>query len=769
MMSGGCDRGTMMRTVFAAAAIALATQCWAQPSAEPSTSLPTPVWPKSPDAPGGAPNVLLVMTDDVGFGASSTFGGPIPTPSFDRLAAEGLRYSRFHTTAICSPTRASLLTGRNPHAVGMGNATNVPTGYPGYHSVIPKSAGSIARVLSDAGYGTAMFGKAHITPEWESGPAGPFDRWPTGLGFQHFYGFLNADTSMFEPALVSDQSFVDPPVGPDYHFDRDIADKAIGWIETQKSVRPDRPLFVYLATGAAHAPHHAPADWLGRFRGRFDQGWDRMRAESFARQKAAGVIPANAKLTPRPAMLPAWTSLSADERRLAARLMEAHAAALAFADEQIGRVVAAMRAANGAENTLVIYIQGDNGASAEGGRTGLIAEQSQINGLKENLPEQLGRIDAIGTADAYNTYPAAWGWAMNTPFQWFKRVGSHFGGTRNGMVIAWPGHIADPGRVRSQFHHVADVMPTILEAAGVPMPAAIAGVAQLPLDGISMTYSFRPGQPSRRRMQIFEMMESMALYEDGWMLSSTPVVIPWAPAESPRVALADRGWELYDLDHDFSQARDLAARKPERLAKMKARYWALAEAGNVLPIHGLTEGREGMPDPAAGRHIFVYRAGQARIPEYAGAPSVAGRSFAIDAEIGIAAATSDGVIVAQGGRFGGYAFYLKEGRPSFHYNAIGNRQYRISADRPLPAGRHRLSVRFDIDRPAPRAGGTVTLYANGKEIARGRVETSLRRISHTEGLDIGRDAVSPVSDEYTVAESAFRGKLESVTVTLDPG
>ena len=707
------------------------------------------------------------MTDDVGFGASSTFGGPVPTPTFDALAREGLRYNRFHTTAICSPTRASLLTGRNPHNVGMGNATNLPTGYEGYTSVIPDSAGTVARVLTDAGYSSAMFGKAHITPEWESGPAGPFDRWPTGLGFQHFYGFLNADTSLFEPSLVEDRRPVDRPRSDaPYHFEQDIADKAVAWIRLQKSVRPDKPVFIYYAPGSAHAPHHAPPEWLAKFRGRFDRGWDVLRRETFARQKAAGLIPEDTVLTPRPAQLPAWESLSSDQKQLGARLMEAYAATLSYSDHEIGRVVDTLRGSGKIDDTIVIYIQGDNGSSAEGGINGLLYEQSQINGLDEQLPYQLEHIEEIGSKTLYNTFPAGWGWAMNTPFQWYKRVGSHFGGTRNGMVISWPGHIDDPGNIRSQFHHVSDIMPTILEAARIQAPRTIGGVPQKPLDGISMAYSFKPGAAGRRTQQVFEMMESMGLYDEGWMLSSTPVVIPWEPGESPKVALADRRWELYDIRSDFSQAHDLAKANPTRLRQMQHKFWQVAAANAILPIHGLTEGRKGMPDPASGRTEFVFHAGQTRIPEYAGIPSLSGRSFAITAEVVIDAA-SRGVVAAQGGRFGGYALYLKDGHLVFHYNALGNRQFVVKSTSPVPTGARKLAARFKIDQPRPRSGGTLTLLVDDAVVGSGRIETTLRRISHTEGFDVGIDEISPVTADYSFADNAFNGELQRLKLILD--
>ena len=731
------------------------------------SAIPPPQWPRAPEAPRGAPNVLLIMTDDVGFGASGSFGGPIPTPTLDTLARNGLRYNRFHTTAICSPTRASLLTGRNPHNVGMGNATNLPTGYDGYTSVIPDSAGTVARVLTDAGYSSAMFGKAHITPEWETGPTGPFDRWPTGLGFQHFYGFLNADTSMFEPTLVDDTRFVDRPRGDEtYHFEKDIADKAIAWIKVQKSVRPDKPVFVYYAPASAHAPHHAPPEWLAKFRGRFDQGWDAVRQETFQRQKAAGLIPANTELTPRPAQLPAWSTLSADQKRLGTRLMEAYAAALAYADHEVGRVVDAMQGAGEPGDTMVIYIQGDNGSSPEGGINGLLFEQSQINGLTEDLAYALAHSEEIGSEKAYNTYPAGWGWAMNTPFQWYKRVGSHFGGTRNGMVISWPGHIDDPGSVRAQFHHVSDIMPTILEAARIAAPASIDGVQQKPLDGISMAYTFKRGAPDRRTQQIFEMMENMGLYNDGWMLSSTPVVIPWALDQSPKVELADRRWELYDIRSDFSQAHDLAGTEPVRLKQMQQEFWRLAQANAILPIHGLTEGRQGMPDPSGGRSELVFHAGQSRIPEYAGLPSLGGRSFSITADV-LVKSTSRGVLAAQGGRFGGYALYLQDGHLIFHYNALGSRQYTVRSQDRVPPGTHRLVARFSIDQPRPRSGGSLKLLVDDFVVGSGRIETTLRRISHTEGFDVGLDTVTPVTGDYSVSDSAFDGELTKLTLKLE--
>ena len=511
-------------TALALALFSGARTLTAQNVAPDKVSWPATVAPKS-----DAPNIVVIMTDDVGFGASSTFGGPVPTPTFDALARDGLRYNRFHTTALCSPTRAALLTGRNPHNVGMGNVTNIPTGYPGYNTVIPKSAGTIAQILRKNGYNTAMFGKAHVTPEWEMSQAGPFDRWPTGLGFEYFYGFLSADTNQWAPSLVENTKPIAPPTNdPDYFFDKDIADKAIDWLKTQHAAAPNKPFMLYFATGAAHGPLHAPKEWLTRFRGKFDQGWDSTRAEIFAREKAMGIIPADAALTPRPASLPAWKSLNAKQKQLYARQMEAFAAALAFADEQIGRVITTLRENGELENTMIVYIQGDNGASAEGGLDGAAFEQSMINRSPEKFDFIYKHMDEIGGPFLYNLYPAAWGWAMNTPFPYYKQAASQLGGIRNGMVISWPAGIHETGGVRTQFAHVSDITPTILEVVGIARPEILDGERQMPLDGISLAYSFdHPEAPSRKRTQIFEMMENFGIYHDGWFAGVLPKRNPW--------------------------------------------------------------------------------------------------------------------------------------------------------------------------------------------------------------------------------------------------
>jgi arylsulfatase len=729
---------------------------------------PPPAWPEPVKPAKGAPNILVIMTDDVGFGASSSFGGPIPTPTFDALGREGARYNRFHTTAICSPTRASLLTGRNPQAVGMGYTANWPTGYDGYNSVIPKSAGTVARLLRDNGYSTAMFGKGHITPEWEMSAAGPFDRWPTGLGFDYFYGFLGADSSAFEPSLVKNTRPVPAPAnGPDYHLDRDLADHAIRWIADQKAAAPDKPFFVYLAPGTAHAPNHAPKEWLEKFRGRFDGGWDALRVEIIARQKKAGVIPAGAADAPRPATLPRWDSLTDRQRRLYARYMEAYAASLAYADHEIGRVVQSLKDSGEIDDTMIVYIQGDNGSSAEGGFDGKIFEQSALSGVKETLEYAEAHIDDIGTKAAYNLYPGGWGWALNAPFPWAKRYGSHLGGLRNAMVIAWPNHIRQPGALRSQFLHVSDVMPTLLEVAGVKPPDSLDGVPQQPITGISFRYTLdAPAAPSRRTSQIFAMAQNLSLYKDGWVAATAPFATPWERTPPAPVPVGERKWQLYNLDQDFSEAHDLADRYPAKLAQMKDLFWTEASKAGILPIHASEGGQAGRPDLNEGRSTFTYRMPTTQIPESA-APATVGHSFSLSAQIMMPEGGASGVLVAQGGRYGGYSMFLDRGRPAFTYNLTPAHIVRVTADKPLAAGEHRIALQFKLDKEAPTSGGDVVLSVDGREAARGRIERTFAQvISHTEGFDVGSDEISPVDDGYSVQGSRFSGTLETVSVTL---
>ena len=726
-----------------------------------------PRWPSPRSAPAGAPNVLVFLTDDVGFGACSTFGGLIPTPALDALAASGLRYNRFHTSAMCSPTRAALLTGRHPHRVAMGNISHFATGYDGYTSAMPKSAGMIAETLRQNGYSTAALGKWHLAPEWEVSSMGPFDRWPTGQGFEYYYGFLGADTDQFSPALVENTTAIAPPLDdPDYILDRDLADRAIRWTRDQRVLTPDKPFFMYYAPGTAHAPYQAPKEWLERFRGAFDQGWDRTREDVFARQKAQGIIPADAELTPRPDFLPAWDSLPQPQRRLYARYMEAFAAMLAFCDHQVGRLIEHLRASGQLENTLIFFIQGDNGSDAAGGLSGAFFEQAQLNKMEEDLEYALAHIDEIGGPRSYSKFPAGWAWAMNTPFQYYKQVASHLGGVRNGMVVHWPARIQGGGQVRSHFSHVIDVVPTILEATGIRTPRVLNGVAQKSLDGASLVSSFeRDSEPDAARSQVFEMYQNMAIYEDGWWAGTRPANVPWLAHFAGSTDPRSRSWELYDLRSDFSQARDLAQQDPVRLDALRQRFLEEAARCNILPVHGNNEGTEGCPTPTANRKNFVFRPGMTRIPE-SFAPDIFGRSYAIRAQLEIPEGGANGVLITHGGFGGGYAFYLHRGAPVFHYNATSGRQYPIRAAEALAAGAHLLEARFVADGSERGGGGTLTISDNGKVLASGRIEHTHRRWMW-EGLDIGEDSLTPVNDDYTIATSRFTGTLHQVAVDLD--
>lgn len=726
-------------------------------------------WPKVPKPAAEAPNILLIMTDDVGFSSTNTFGGAVPTPNFDRLAQQGARYNAFNTTAICSPTRASLLTGRMPHNVEMGTVNNFPTGYRGYTSVIPKEAGTVAAALKAAGYTTAAFGKWHLTPEWEQTTLGPFNRWPTGMGFDHFYGFLAADTDQFAPALYEDIKAIAPPTdNPDYILDRDLSDRVIGWIRTQKQVAPDYPFFVYLAPGTAHAPHSAPKEWLEKFRGKFDMGWDELRRQTFERQKKAGIIPADTKLTPRPDFLPAWNSLSADHKKVFARMMEAFAAALAFSDEQIGRILDDLEKMDEMNNTLVIFIQGDNGASAEGGLQGLHSEESFVNGYPEDFEYLLKHLDEIGGPKAHNHFPAAWAWAMSTPFQYYKQVASHAGGIRTGMVVSWPGQLRDPGKIRRQFLHVSDIAPTILEAVQVKPPQVLNGVTQMPLDGISFAYTFKEADaPEQRKQQVFEVMQNLGIYKDGWTAGTTPVAVPWeSTTKSSDMDVSRREWELYNISMDFSQSTNLARTNPDKLNELKAEFFKVAGQNNILPIHGIFDGAIGRPSLTAGRNMFRYTERATRIPESA-APQTLGRSFEISADVILPERGGNGVLVTQGGRFGGYALYLKDGVPSFHYNMTTNRQYLIRGSKPLAAGEHKIVAQFVIDRTEPGAGGMLTLFVDGKQAGQGRIDHTYRTwFSTSEGFDIGEDSLTPISDDYNIAGSRFDGEIKEILVEL---
>lgn len=728
-----------------------------------------PTWPALPKAPKGAPNVILVITDDVGFGAYSTFGGLVPTPVLDALATKGLKYNQFHTSALCATTRASLLTGRNPHRVGMGHIPEQATGYDGYNSIIPKSAATVGQILAEGGYSTAAFGKWHLTPTWEQTKIGPFDHWPSGLGFQYFYGFLPGSADQFAPNLIENNNPVQLPRGPDYIFEKDMADHAINWIRQQHAIAPDKPFFVYYAPGTAHAPHHAPKEWIEKFRGKFDQGWDAARDETFARQKTLGVVSKDAVLTPRPDNLPAWSSLTADQKRLYARYMEAFAGALAYTDHQFGRVLEGLRDIGEIDNTLIIFIEGDNGGSVEGSPTGLFYQHSLLTGKPEDQKWVMDHIDEIGGPNSYPLYPSGWGWATNAPFQYWKQIASHLGGTRNGMVISWPKQINQTGGVRSQYSHVSDIMPTILEAAGIEAPAKFKGVEQMSLDGLSLNYSFNnAAAPVRRTTQIFEMLENLGIYHNGWMAGTLPKRDAWDIFADPQtgVSIDTRQWALYNIQDDFTQSRNLAARYPEKLKEMQALFWAEAARNNILPLHDISQAREGRPSLEAGRKTFIYYPGVVGLPDFS-SPYVTGRSYALTAKVIIPAEGAQGVLVTQGDRYGGYSFHLKDGKPVFHYNGLGPDRFTITAQEPLSAGPHELRAYFKSDENKPSSGGGVTLSVDGRPVASGRIPRTLPGRTAL-SLSIGRYAISPVSNDLSMEQSRFSGEVRSVLVELDP-
>ena len=741
----------------------------------------TPDFPKGVEAPKGAPNILLILTDDTGFGASSTFGGPIPTPALDRVAQRGLRYNNFHTTALCSPTRAALLTGRNHHSVGFGNISEFATGYPGYNSILPKSAGTIANILVGNGYNTSWFGKNHLIPDWLESPDGPFDQWPSGLGFEYFYGFLGGDTDNWHPALFENTRAVLPPFGdPNYILIHDMGDRAINWIRTQHAIAPNKPFFMYFAPGNGHAPHHASKDWIAKFKGKFDMGWDKQREITLANQKKLGVVPADTVLTPRPKEIPAWDSLSSDQKKVYARMMEVYAAAVAQSDYEIGRILDSLEESGQLDDTLVIYIEGDNGASGEGTLQGTTNEMGLVAPEPESLQFLLSMMDELGSDRTYNHYPVGWAHAMDTPFQWTKQVASHFGGTRNGMAISWPKGIKARGEVRPQFHHVIDILPTILEEAGIQAPTMINGTTQKPLEGVSMAYTFDDAKaPTRHTTQYFEIVANRAIYQDGWMASTTPLRLPWV-VSGTEPDPDDFPWELYYVSQDFSQSRNLAKEDPQKLKELQGLFLSEAKKYQVLPIDSSFADRANpalRPGFNTGRTDFTYYAGMIRIPE-ANAPDIKNKSFRITADVEIPSGGAEGVLVTQGGRFGGWGLLVLDGKPMFAYafsNQDGDKypyqrkyKFRIAAPDPLTPGKHVLIFDFAYDGGGLGKGGTGTLMVDGRGVAQGRIElTQPLRFSLDESFDVGQDTGSPVIDEYDAKMPfKFTGKLDKLEVKL---
>ncbi len=720
-------------------------------------------------APRGAPNVLIVLIDDMGFGQSSAFGGPIQMPTVERLANAGLRYNEFHTTALCSPTRTALLSGRNHHVNNMGSITETATAFPGQTGQRPNSVAPLAEMLRLNGYSTAAFGKSHETAAWEVSPSGPTDRWPTRSGFDKFYGFIGGETNQWAPLIYDGMIQVEPPKDPNYHFMTDMTNRAINWMRYQKSLTPDKPFFVYFAPGATHAPHHVPKEWIAKYKGRFDQGWDAVREETLARQKRLGVVPPETTLAPKPAAIKDWTALTPDEKKLFARQMEVFAGFGEYTDTEIGRLIQAVADIGQLDNTLIFCIVGDNGASAEGGMNGLYNEMTYFNGMHETVQDILKHYDELGGPTTYNHYAAGWAVAGDTPFTWTKQVASNYGGTRNGMVIHWPKGIAAKGQVRSQWHHVIDVAPTILEAAGLPEPKSVNGTTQTPIEGVSMAYSFAdPKAPSRHMTQYFEIFGNRAIYHDGW-LAGTVHRAAWE--FKVRRPLEDDIWELYDTRTDFSLANDLAPKNPEKLKELQALFLKEAVKYSVLPLDDRTLERlnaalVGRPDLMAGRTSLTVYEGMTGMSENVFI-NVKNRSHTITAEVEIPKQGANGVILAQAGRFGGWSLYVKDGKPTYTYNWLGLQRYTIAAKQALPPGKATtIRLEFASDGGGLGKGGTGTLFVNGKKVAAGRIDqTQCCAYSADEGADVGADEGTPVSEDYTVPFT-FTGKIAKVTIEL---
>ncbi len=731
----------------------------------------TPAYPAAVKAPKGAPNVLLILLDDVGFGHTSTFGGPAPTPTLDRLAKGGLRYNRFHTTALCSPTRAALLAGRNHHSVGTGVIIEMGTGYPGYTGIIPRETALVSEMLRQNGFATSMFGKWHNTPETEISPAGPFDRWPTGFGFDYFYGFNQGEAHQYYPTLYRNTTPVDPPktVEQGYHFGIDMTDETIAWINNIRAADPEKPWFVYYSTGAAHAPHHVFKSWRDKFKGKFDGGWDKLREETFERQKKLGVIPANAQLTPRPEQIPSWDSQSADAKRVYARLMENYIGFLSFTDDQIARIVNSLEQTGQLDNTLIFYIAGDNGASAEGGLEGTMNEVASLVGFQFGLQSTLKRIDDIGGPDSEPHVPVGWAWAVDSPFRWTKQVASHFGGTRNPLVVHWPARIKDAGGLRSQFHHVIDIVPTILEATGVPAPGMVNGIQQKPIEGVSMVYSFdaaNANSPGKRTTQYFEMLGNRGVYHDGWMATTRHGRLPWETGGASTPFDGDP-WELYNLEEDFTQANDLAAKNPAKVKELQAKFLEEAKKYNVLPLDDRMAARF---DPAMRtgggppRTNWSY-AGTVRVPEPIG-PGIWPKSHTITAKLVVPPGGGQGVITCAGGEGGGWSLYVLGGRPVYALNFFNNGTTFIRGSQALPAGESTLTAEL-IAEGGHGKPATVKLAINGKPVGEGRIPQIAFRWG-LEPFEVGRDSISPVSSDYkgkgafpyggTVSQVAFELK-----------
>ena len=781
---------TITPAIYGAFGLVLGTACAAAAQAGPDrTILPIPE-PQSPTsnvldirnataperfqvkAPEGAPNVLVVLIDDLGFAGTGAYGGPVATPTFDRLASQGLIYNNFHTTAVSSPTRTALKSGRNHHVNNMGAIIEMGTAFPGNTGQIPQTVAPVAEMLRLNGYATAAFGKWHETAAWEASAAGPFDRWPTRQGFDKFYGFLGGETNQWAPFIYDGTHQVELPEDPNYHFLTDMTDQSVAWVKYQKALTPDKPFFVYYAPGAVHAPHHVPKEWIAKQKGKFDQGWDKMREEILARQIKAGIVPAGTKLAPRPEAIPDWNSLSADEKRLFIRQFEVFAAFLEMTDYEVGRLLKAVEETGQLDNTLVLLVYGDNGTSAEGGRSGMFSEMTYFNGVQEKVEDMLKHIDQWGGPETYPHMAAGWAVALDTPFTWTKQMASDHGGTKVGMAVHWPKGIKSKGELRTQFTHVIDVAPTILQAAGLPEPKEVNGVKQRPMDGVSMAYSFDDAKAKERHTtQYFEMFGNRAIYQDGWF-ARTIHKAPWE--NKPRRALADNSaWELYDTRTDFSLVNDLSKQNPQKLTELQALFLQEAEKNYALPIDDRVFERinaemVGRPDLMAGRTSITLGEGMTGMSENVFL-NIKNKSKTITAEVEIPEGkTANGTVIAQGGRFGGWALYVKDGVPAYDYNFLGLERTTIAGKEKLKPGKATVRFEFAYDGGGLGKGGKATLFVNDKKVGEGRIERTQPMIfSADETADVGIDLATPVVEAIgSEAKSKFTGKIPKVTVEV---
>src|SRR5438552_8247939 len=722
-------------------------------------------------APKGAPNVVVVLLDDIGFGQPSAFGGPCKMPTLDKLAAAGLRYNDFHTTALCSPTRTALLTGRNHHVNNAGAIMELATAFPGNTGIRPQSVAPLAEMLRLNGYSTAAFGKYHETPPWEVSVSGPYDRWPTHSGFDKFYGFIGGETNQWAPAIFDGTIRVEPPHDPDYHFTVDMTNQAIAWMQAQHSLTPDKPFFIYFATGALHAPHHVPKEYIDRYKGKFDEGWDALRDETFASQKQIGVIPANAELTRRPQEIPSWDSQTPDQKKLEARQMETFAGFAEHTDEQVGRLVDAVQNMGVLDNTLFVYIIGDNGASAEGGPEGAYNEMMALNGIISTAEINMPHLDNWGDPSTFPHYAIGWAWAGDTPFQWTKQIASHYGGTTNGVVIHWPARIKAKGEFRPQFTHVTDIAPTVLEATGLPFPKSVNGAAQKPFDGTSMVYTFdNPKAKETHTIQYFEMFGNRGIYHDGW-IACTRHSIPWLMV--PLHTFSKDVWELYHVAEDFSEANDVASKNPTKLKELQDLFTKEAIKNHVLPIDDRRSERmiptiAGRPDLMGNRTSLTVYPGMTGMTENAFI-NVKNRSYTIIAPVELKDGNTNGVSIAQAGAFGGWVIYMKEGKVHQEYNYFGVERTNIAGQTALSAGKHEIKYEFVADSPKPGTGGKSVLYVDGQQVAEGQIpKTQPFMFSGDEGTDVGVDAETAVSNDYKQGDNKLTGKLDKVTIDTKP-